>query len=83
MSKDASAIILQELKVFSRKLKEGQYIFTRRDDKKTQLCGPRLGEGQGGKITYLRADSKLLFQLARMDPFSKEASSLFPGPRAP
>ena len=56
---------------------------TRRDYEKTQIGGPRLGEGQGGKITYLRADSKLLFQLARMDPFSKEASSLFPGPRAP
>ena len=62
---------------------EKSEMVTRRDYEKTQLCGPRLGEGQGGKITYLRADSKLLFQLARMDPFSKEASSLFPGPRAP
>ena len=61
------------LKYFLEKSKR----VTRRDYEKTQLCGPRLGEGQGGKITYLRADSKLLFQLARMDPFSKRPPLFF------
>ena len=55
---------------------------TRRDYEKTQIGGPRLGEGQGERSHTFELILNYYFSLLGWIHLVK-ASSLFPGPRAP